>query len=407
MRRAPTLLGTVVLGMLWAVPATAQTGSSPLDQAAAALRRDPVFVDQTAELAIDPPAADRLRQRIRERGAPVFIAVLPASATTEVGNVNQLPMELGRRTGLTGTYGVVAGRSFRAASNALAGGRAGAAATAAFQAHSSQGAEAVLVDFVDRVAATPSPRDTSRQPVDDGRPRSRDGGGASSVLPIVLLLGAGGAGLYFWQRGRSRRRAVDATAELGRDRRLLQAELTVLAQDVVGLQPQVDLHPEARPDYDAGVARYRVAEAALEEADDRLDLDRVERVIREGEYAMSRARSRIDGREPPPPPPELARPGRSNEPALDVDERGQPTYVGYASPFYGGGWFGAGGGLFTGLLLGQMLGGGWGDDVIYVDDRDSYGGGDLGGGDLGGGDFGGGDFGGGDFGGGDAGGGDW
>ena len=129
---------------------------------------------------------------------------------------------------------------------------------------------------------------------------------------------------------------------------------------------------------------------------------RVQRVVDEGRYAMSRARAILDGREPPAPPPELQQPGRHDEPPLGVDARGEPAYVGYGGGFYGGGgWFGGGSGLFTGLMLGQMLGGfgGFGHhgDVIVNQGDDGGGWGDMGGGDFGGGDFGGGDFGGGDF----------
>ena len=175
------------------------------------------------------------------------------------------------------------------------------------------------------------------------------------------------------------------------------------------LEPDVSLHPDARPDYDAGVTRYQSAKAALEYADDRIDLVRVERVIDEGRYAMARARAVIDGRPAPPPPESLAQPGRHGEPPIELDDQRQPVYAGYGGGWYGGGgWFGGGsGGLLTGLLLGQMLGGGWGGGWGggYYGGQDD-GGGDSGGGDSGG-DWGGGDFGGGDFGGGDFGGGDF
>ena len=200
------------------------------------------------------------------------------------------------------------------------------------------------------------------------------------------------------------------------DRQLLSAELSVLGSDVLELEPQVTMHPDARPDYDAGVTRYKSAQAALKYADDQVDLVRVERVIDEGRYAMDRARAHIEGRQPPPPPEKLTRPGRHDEPAMDLDDEGAPVYVGRGGmmPWYGGGgWFGGGTGLLTGLMLGQMLGGGfggwgygggWGHGGHEGGDG---GGGDSGeaGGDWGGGDWGGGDFGGGDFGGGDFGGG--
>ena len=407
-------LALVALFLLVAGPAAAQTGV--LDRAAAGLRSDPVFVDPGAERA-DDVDADRLRGRIRDANAPIFVAVLPAAAADEVGgDVNRLPQELGTRSGVAGTYGVVAGNSFRAGSNTLPAGRAGALATAAFQAHSGDGTQAVLDDFVERVAAvqaTQGPQSTAPSsagsPFDNGTGGevTDDGdGGASSVLPVVLLAGAAGGGLWYFSRKRNRQRAEDQ-----RNRSVLEAQLAVLADDVVNLEPQVELHPEARADYEAAVSRYRVAQEALRSTGQPIDLVRVGRLLDEAQYAMARAKALAEGREPPPPPPDLTQPGRRGEPPLDLDERGQPAYVGGGSPFYGGGWFGGGGGLMTGLFLGQMLGGGWGygggghDTNVYVDnDGSGGGGGDQGGGDVGGGDWGGG-IGGGDWGGG--GGGDW
>ena len=418
-RLAVSLLSVPLALLLGAAPAPAQTNQPVLERAAAALRSSPVYVDPDRSGDVDQAAADRLRQRISQRGATVFLAVLPPAAVEEAGgDANRVPEALARRVRLSGTYGVVAGNSFRAGSTNLPAGRAGSAATAAFQAHRNEGVEAVLADFVDRVAsAQPASGGQSGSGTGEGdsgtfsgRESSGDGGGdgGGSLLPVLLVLGAAGGGLYLWQRGRRRREETEEREETQADLSLLRAEVSVLAQDVMQLEPQVALHPEARADYDAAVARYRVAQAALEQNDPRIDLVRVQRVVSEGQYAMARARAVIDGRQPPPPPEELTRRGRHDEPPVDLDDEGRPAYVGYGSPFYGGGWFGGGGGLLTGLFLGQMLGGwgGWGggyhEQNVYVEDS---GGGDFGGGDFGG-DFGGGDFGGGDFGG-DVGGGDW
>jgi hypothetical protein len=413
--------------MLLAGPARAHTtaqstaqGTAVLDRAAASLRSDPVYVDPDAEGPgqIDAAAAERLRRRIRSSGSAIFLAILPESAVAEAGgDVNRLPEAVATRTGLSGTYGVVAvgdRTSFRAGATSGTPGRAGSLATAAAQAHSSEGTEAVLADFVNRIAQAQGGQGGAAQTPD------QDSGGGSSALPWLVLLGAGGGGLWFWQRKKTRER----TAADRRNRSVLDAQLAVLADDVVNLAPQVDLHPDARLDYDAAVSRYRVAQAALENPDDPIDLVRVGRLLDEASYAMARAKAVVEGREPPPPPPDLTRPGRRGEPPVDLDDDGRPAYIGSgSSPFYGGGWFGGGGGgLMTGLFLGSMLGGGWGggyhDTNVYVDnsdggdggDGDGDGGGDFGGGDWGGGDFGGGDFGGGDFGGfggGDIGGGDW
>ena len=403
MRRAVVMIVLVlVLGIVATAPgAGAQSAGPVIDRAAQSLKTDNVYVDPAAELEISDADADELRQQIRASDVPIFIAVLPATAIDEAGDANQVPVALQTATGLAGTYAALAGNSFRSA------GPAASIATAAFQARRGDGPTAVLQEFVSRTAAaqTGGTGGAVEPAPSNGAEPSGDSGGSS--FPLLAILGAGGAGLFFWTRSRNRKlRAEQARAEAA-DRQMLQAELSVLADDVMRLEADVGIHPDARPDYDAAVNRYRAAAAALEYADEPVDLVRVERVIAEARYAMDRTRARIDGREPPPPPAELQQPGRHNEPPLEVDDRGEPVYAGGGGGFYGGGWFGGGGGgLFTGLLLGQMLGGGFGgwggghyEETNYY--GDSGGDGGDGGGDWGGGDFGGGDFGGGDFGGGD------
>ncbi len=403
MRRLAVAVLVVVAWLLGAGTAWPQAvATRSIDDAASELRRSPVYQHPDAERRLAAGALDDLAERIAEGDTPIFVAVLPAAATEEAGgDPGSVPVALGDATGLPGTYAVVVGNSFRAASNQLERGRAPALATSAFQARSEEGTEAVLVEFVERVQAAAAGRG-SADPSGSGD-RGADGGDGGSTT-LLVLAALGGAGFLFWRRGRRRQSQEEQRREGEADRQLLGAELSVLADDVMALEPQVTLHPEARADYDAGVSRYRAGQAALEYAGDDIDYVRVGRVIAEGRYAMNRARARVEGREPPPPPEELRVPGRHDEPALDLDERGRPVYVGGAEPFYGGGWFGGGGGLFTGLLLGQMLGGpfGWGGWGYGHHPHD--GGGDVGGdwgGDIGGGDWGGGDFGGGDFGGGD------
>lgn len=372
--------------VLLTLPGTAFAQATAIDRAAEALRRDPLYVDPAAERTVTDAEADRIRDAIRQSGVPIFIAVLPEAAIEEVGDADRVPAALADAVGLAGTYAAVAGNSFRAA------GPAADIATAAFQAKRDAGTAAVLLEFVQRVGDPGG--------VDPASPAPDGGGGGMSLGPLVLL-GAGGAGLYLWSRKRRQETARRTAQEEAADRQFLHAELSVLADDVMRLEPEVALHPEARADYDAAVSRYRAASAALDYADEPVDLERVRRVVDEARYTMDRVRARLDGREPPPPPDELRRPGSRNEPALDVDDRGEVVYAGYGGPFYGGGWFGGGGGLFTGLLLGSMMGGGWFGGGWGGGHADGGGWGDSGGGGWGGGDVGGGDWGGGDIGGGD------
>jgi hypothetical protein len=121
---------------------------------------------------------------------------------------------------------------------------------------------------------------------------------------------------------------------------MLRAELSVLADDVVRLEPQVALKEEARNDFEAATHRYRVAQAALDQADEPVDLGRVQRVVDEATWSMARARAILDGRPLPAPPTTLRRTGNGGEPAVDLDDDDQPVYVGSRAP-YSAGWFGS------------------------------------------------------------------
>jgi hypothetical protein len=392
-----------MLVAVWAAPAGAASTTVDLDEVADALRSNPVYVDEDAERALTDEQTGELRSAIRSAETPIYIAVLPAAAADLAGgDPAELASQLADEVGRSGTYGVVVGDSFRAGSSELAAGEAAELATAALDANEEDTA-AVLVDFVGRVAdAAGSSDDSDGAGGSDG---GDDGGGSSWVLPLVVAAGAGVAGWLVWSRSKRRRQeaAERARAEAA-ERQLLAAEVSVLADDVVRLEPEVRLHPDAQADFDAAVSRYRAAQAALDTGDAPLDLVRVGRVVAEARYLMDRVRAIIDGRQPPPPPEELQRPGQHGEPAVTLDPDRQPAYVGYPGSFQGG-WFGGTSGLFSGLLLGSVLFGGWGGTTI-INDVDDGSGGDFGGEDFGGGgDFGGGDFGGGDFGGGDFGGG--
>jgi hypothetical protein len=184
---------------------------------------------------------------------------------------------------------------------------------------------------------------------------SRGGGGRFFVLalPFLLLFVV----LSAARRMRRRPRVTNGPSpDGGANLSMLRAELSVLADDVLRLEPQVALHSAARDDYESATHRYRVAQAALDQSEAPVDLVRVQRVVDEASYAMARARAVVEGRTPPAPPPVLQSTGPRGEPAVELDDRLNPVYVGNSATFRSG-WFGVGGGLFGGLLLGSMFGG--------------------------------------------------
>jgi hypothetical protein len=389
------LLAVITLLVVLATAGVAHAQGDPVTAAGESLRRDPVFVDPAAERALTDAEADRLRDEIRASDAGVFMAVLPRSA----GNPDDVVRRLAEATGLSGTYAAVVGDAFRATSTNLT--NADELASAAFQDASTHGAPAVLSRFVADVRAASAGQAPPANAPDSGLgPADGADDGAPGTLILLVVLVVGLAALLVWSRRRRHREAAEGRRRVAADAEITRAELEVLADDILRLEPEVDLHPEARDDYDAALERHRVASAALDYADEPIDLVRLGRVVSEARYAMARAKARVAGRQPPAPPYDLRRPGHHDEPPLDVDERGVPVYAG-GMPFYGGGWFG-GGGLFSGLLLGSMLGGwGWGGPVVIEHDSGGWDGGESGG-------FGGDDLGGGDWGDvGDIGGGDW
>jgi hypothetical protein len=414
-------IGILLLALLAAVwPASASAG--PLvDEAASALRSDPVYVHPDAEPSLSDSEAEDLRARIAESGEPIFVAILPAAAREDVGGgAGDVLRELGE-AGPTGTYAVVVAGQFRAGSEVLPSGRAGDLATEAFQEHRDEGVASTLLAFVDLVAEEAA----------EGAGGDGDGGGISPGIFVVLGLVAAPVVFFFVRRRRKRAEGFEDVREAAEE------ELVALADDVRELETSVSeprSDPAAKADYEHALLHYERASSAFDRARKVEDFEEVTGAVEEGRYAMAAAKARLEGREPPerrPPcffdprhgpstrdvawaPPggvprdvpaceaDAVRVESGEEPSVrEVPVRGERVPY-WSAPAYYGPWAGGffGGGLLPALFVGSMLGG-FGPDV-YVSEDAGDGGGDDGG-DFGGGDWGGGgDFGGGggDFGGG-------
>ncbi|MDQ4082383.1 MAG: hypothetical protein M3123_05795 [Actinomycetota bacterium] len=398
-----------------------------IDRAVQELANDPVYVDPSAELAISDADATELRERISEAGAgPMYIAILPEGATSEAGgDPDEVLRDVARGVAENGTYALVVGNRFRAASNLLEAGEAGRLATEALEENRGEGVPATLLAFVDRVGAARQGEGGRGEGADDG-----DGAGAG--LLVLPLLAAGGAGFFLYRRFRRRR---EEDAELAEVKDAAQEDLLALAEDIRALDLDVEMpgaHEEARREYERALSMYERADRALDRARSPEDLEEVSSSIEEGRFAIAATRARLEGKEPPDRRPPCffdPRHGPSTRevewapswgtarlvPACEADaqrvEQGlEPAtrevlvhgervpYWNAPPAYYGpwaGGYFGGFGGLFPGLLIGSMLGGAFAPPVFIDAGGDGGGGGDFGGGDFGGGDFGGGDFGGG------------
>ena len=408
---------------------TAPAAASQISNTVQALGTAPLYVAQDAKPTLSQADQRRVRDAIRSaHGGPTYIAILPASATDETGgDATELVRRIGEGVHQPGTYAVVAGGQFRAASTTLQAGEAGQLATVAFKAHHADGLAATLVDFVQRVGEA--------RASGSGGGSSTGGGSVLAFLAIVL----GGGGLFAF--GRARRRRREQKAQVQELRRIANEDLVALGDDVRAIDIDIEMpnvDPKARDDLSTALDRYDKAEQALGRARTPQDFAPVSQALEESRFAMESAKARLAGRQPPERRPPCffdPRHGPSTRdvmwspdgygqeravPACEADAvriesghepmtrevvlggRRMPYYFGpsWMGP-YAGGWFGGfgglGGGFLGGLLLGEMMGGGFG----------GWGGLDPGPGagtDFGSGDFGGG-FGGGDFGGGDSGGG--
>jgi hypothetical protein len=396
----------VVLLLALAVAPTASAGTI-VDRAAQALANDPVYVDPSATTVPQTDAAVLQREITLKGNGPIYIAVLPAPALAEAGgSAVGIADELHRMLGRRGVYAVVAGNQFRAESTDLGEGKAGTLATAAFKAHHADGVTPTLLNFIDRVGVARS---------------GSDGNSGFGWWPIVIL---GVAGLFVYRTVKRRRQNASnsrAVKEAARE------DLVALADDVQGLEHEVEGNDAARRDYLAALDKYAQASSAFDRAVSPDQLAPVAESLEEGRYLMASARARLDGKEPPERRPACffdPRHGPSVRDVLWAPPGGEPRLVpacaadavrveqgeepmsrqvlvgGNATPYWAagpmyGGYFG---GFFPGLFLGELVSGGfgWGGVANGGDAGPTVG--DFGGG--GSGDFGGGDFGGGGGGGG-------
>jgi hypothetical protein len=421
-----------VAALAAALVAAPTAAAGPIvDRAVQALSTNPVYVDPQAELAPNLDSS-RIRQEIDTAGAgPVYVAVLPRSAESEEGgNPDGVLQAIHDGLGRRGTYAVIVGPHFRAGSDGvLQEGVAGRLATDALDAHRSDGATAVLVDLVDRVADARRHGGTTD--------RGPSGGGIS----LIALLAVGGGGFLLWRTAR-RRRAQ--RAELAEVKAAAHEDLIALAEDVQKLEQPAERNPAAKREYDAAISNYDSATTSFDRARSTHELERVAGSLEEGRWHMASAEAILDGRPPPERRPpcffdprhgpstrdvEWAPPGgaprqvpaceadaqavdRGLEPATREVMAGGRMVPYYAAPAYFSPWFGGyfmpfgGTGFLSGLFLGELLGGGFGGFGYGSWGGGGYGGfGSWGDGGGGGSDFGGGmDFGGGDFGGGGGGG---
>jgi len=427
------LLG--VLGMAGAATALESMGA-----VAAALKQSPVYNDPAAERALSASETDELLAEVRSAGTPLYIAVVPQSfMTANGGSPSATLSEIARAVDRPGTYALVAGNSFIAASS-ISGLSVGPIANQALADQKGNGTYAVLSQFVAGVAEQARTGDSSST--------SGSGSGSSeSGFPWGWVIIGGGAaalgGAITYSVRKSRRQQAEQLAAV---RKVVDEDVTTFGEQVAAFDitdPRLD--DAGRLDLQNAIESYRAASDASDRMATAQDAASVTSHLEDGRYAMACVQARIDGRPLPdhrPPcffdprhgPSDLdvtwAPPGGAlrSVPACSVCSRSLASGVqpqsrevmvgGDSRPYwqagqqygpYAGGYFGSFGAILPSVLIGTMLGNALFPPMAIdsgaasgMDSGGGFGGGDSGGGFGGGGfgDAGGGglgDFGGGDF----------
>ncbi|QRV30338.1 hypothetical protein I6J42_08240 [Streptomyces californicus] len=432
-RLFPALLAGLLLivaaaALALTFPASAAPAGT-IQDAAQALRDDPVYVDPAARDQLSAADEKALENKITEAGKPVFVAVLP---DTPAFPEDTLLRTLRNDTGITGVYAVRLGDGFDAGADPrVMPVRAVQNLTAAVEdPATARSADAQLNAFVDRAveqARGSAPASWS------GGTGARDASGApvGGLITLGALVAAGGVGAYAISRRTKRRKEEEERAALDKLRVVVDEDITAYGETL----ERLDFHPAEkgaddamRADYERALDSYETAKARMDRATHPSDVRPVTQSLEDGRYSLAvlearRTGAEIPARRPPcffdprhgpavadvrwtPPggaPREVpvcgtdeARLARGEDPmsrTVDTgDGRRRPYWE--AGPAYGpwaGGYFG--GGLLPGLLAGTLLG----SMLATPAYASEYGGGDFGGGDGTGGDWSGGDFSGSDF----------
>ncbi|MFE0190143.1 hypothetical protein [Streptomyces sp. NPDC058989] len=382
----PVLLLVAALVAVAALLAPGAHAAGGLDQAAAALKKGPVYVDPRAADQLSAGQADALAKKIKDADKPIFVAVLPRAAEYQPGT---LLADLRTKVGINGVYAVELGDGFNAGADPRV---------------MSRDSVKNLVGSVKRSDYTVAERlnsfvDTAEQSARGHAPSSwGDTGGAGgfdtgTAIGLGVLVAVGGGGAYVIARRNRRRRAEEERAALEDLRVVVDEDITAFGEEL----DRLDFHPgepgaddAMRADYSHALDAYETAKSAMAAAEHPGDVRGVTQALEDGRFSLATLAARRAGKPLPERRPPCFFDPRHGPSVVDVawapaggaertvpvcaadksrlddgreplartvrTERGDRPYW-EAGPAYGpwaGGYFG--GGLLPGLLVGTLLG---------------------------------------------------
>ena len=278
------LLGATVLLVMSSIAlifAPSALADTTVSDAATALRQgESVFVAPDANPTISASEASALRARIAKIDHPYFVAILPASAMVN-GDPTSTLRELRQEVGLSGTYAIVVGPSFRAGDTSVA---VSDLATEAFRKHANDGVYAVLDAFV----------------ASSGKRITGQTGDTTSIWPSLLLFGGLGAatlGGLFWFRGRKRK---ETQAQLAAVRTVVDEDVTQYGEEVMKLDVNDPrLTDEGRAHAQNALDLYDKAKRSADEMTSPDQAARVTTVLEDGRYSLACVTAALTGQKMP------------------------------------------------------------------------------------------------------------
>ena len=278
------LLGATVLLVMSSIAlifAPSALADTTVSDAATALRQgESVFVAPDANPTISASEASALRARIAKIDHPYFVAILPASAMVN-GDPTSTLRELRQEVGLSGTYAIVVGPSFRAGDTSVA---VSDLATEAFRKHANDGVYAVLDAFV----------------ASSGKRITGQTGDTTSIWPSLLLVGGLGAatlGGLFWFRGRKRK---ETQAQLAAVRTVVDEDVTQYGEEVMKLDVNDPrLTDEGRAHAQNALDLYDKAKRSADEMTSPDQAARVTTVLEDGRYSLACVTAALTGQKMP------------------------------------------------------------------------------------------------------------
>ncbi|MFD4988412.1 hypothetical protein [Streptomyces sp. NPDC058374] len=401
--------------------------AATVSQVATAWREGPVFVDSDVSDQLSDADARDLSQQIQDSDKAIFVAVLPATFTDDVGEtLNQLRSD----TGITGLYVLRIGDDLYARAD-----------QSVLSPQATQNLQARFADTTPTASQLNGLVDNATQNMGGRAPTSwssSEGVPGSTWLGLgIAAVVVGGTAYTMTRRTKNRREQAQQEA-LGKLRVVVDEDITAFGEELERLdfrpsEPGAD--DEMRGDYERALDAYENAKSLMDHARKPEDVREVTKALEDGRFALAVLDARRSGRELPVrrapcffdprhglsvadvtwapaggAPREVPvcaadqqRLEQGEEPdirTVETDAGGRRPYW-EAGPAYGpwaGGYFG--GGLLPGLLVGTMLGHMMMSPAYASAYGSAEGFGDGGGGGFEGGDVSGSDFDPGDFGGG-------